>query len=74
MPASVEPTAPPSPAARTRLRRRMLALATVLLVGGLVVLLFLNRIPLPLRLAVGLTDLIGSAVLFVVVRQKFPAS
>ena len=51
----------------------MLALATVLALGGLVVLAFLDRIPLPLRLAVGLTDLIGSAVLLVVVRQKFSA-
>jgi len=49
----------------------MLILATVLALGGIVVLAFLDRIPLPLRLAVGLTDLIGSAVLFVVVRQKF---
>ena len=49
----------------------MLILATVLGVGGIVVLAFLSRIPLPLRLAVGLTDLIASAVLFLVVRQKF---
>jgi hypothetical protein len=49
----------------------MLILATGLGVGGLAVLAFLGRIPLPLRLAVGLTDLIASAVLFVVVRQKF---
>ena len=51
----------------------MLVLATVLLIGGIVVLAFLSLIPLPLRLAVGLTDLIASAVLFTVVRQKFPA-
>ena len=51
----------------------MLVLATALLVGGIVVLVFLSRIPLPLRLAVGLTDVIASAVLFTVVRQKFPA-
>ncbi len=51
----------------------MLVLATALLVGGIVVLAFLSRIPLPLRLAVGLTDVIASAVLFTVVRQKFPA-
>jgi len=49
----------------------MLILATILGAGGLVVLLLLDRIPFPLRLAVGLSDLIGAAVLFVVVRQKF---
>jgi hypothetical protein len=49
----------------------MLILATVLAFAGFVVLAFLTRIPLPLRLAVGLTDLIASAVLFLVVRQKF---
>jgi hypothetical protein len=58
---------------RTRLRKKMLVLATVLTAGGLIVLIFLNRIPLPLRLAVGLSDLIGAAVLFLVVRQKFGA-
>ena len=61
------------PANRARLRRKMLILASILTAGGLVVLLFLDRIPLPLRLAVGLSDLIGAAVLFVVVRQKFGA-
>lgn len=68
------PPAPESmPANRARLRRKMLILASILTAGGLVVLLFLDRIPLPLRLAVGLSDLIGAAVLFVVVRQKFGA-
>jgi len=52
----------------------MLVLATVLLVGGIGVLAFLTRIPLPLRIAVGTTDLIASAVLFLVVRQKFPVT
>ncbi len=59
------------PRKRVRLRKQMLILATVLALGGIVVLAFLTRIPLPLRLAVGLTDLIASAVLFLVVRQKF---
>lgn len=51
----------------------MLILATALACGGLVVLAFLSRIPLPLRLAIGLGDLIAAAVLFLVVRQKFGA-
>ena len=66
------PEPPNSPAARARLRQQMLALAFVLLAGGCVVLAFLHRIPLPLRLAIGLGDLIAGAVLLVVVRQKFP--
>jgi len=67
------PTSTPAadPAKRVRLRKQMLILATVLAFAGVVVLAFLTRIPLPLRLAVGLTDLIASAVLFLVVRQKF---
>lgn len=59
------------PDQRARLRRQMLILATALAGGGLVVLAFLSRIPLPLRLAIGLGDLIAAAVLFLVVRQKF---
>jgi hypothetical protein len=51
----------------------MLVLATTLTFGGIIVLAFLSRIPLPLRLAVGLGDLIAAAVLFTVVRQKFGA-
>jgi hypothetical protein len=51
----------------------MLILATALALGGFVVLAFLSRIPLPLRLAIGLGDLIAAAVLFLVVRQKFRA-
>ena len=67
-----DPSAPPPPPVdRARLRQRMLFLAVVLAVGGIAVLAFLTRIPLPLRLAVGLTDLTASAVLFLVVRQKF---
>lgn len=64
---------PLPPDQRARLRRQMLILATALACGGLVVLAFLSRIPLPLRLAIGLGDLIAAAVLFLVVRQKFGA-
>ncbi len=62
---------PLPPDQRARLRRQMLILATALALGGFVVLAFLSRIPLPLRLAIGLGDLIAAAVLFLVVRQKF---
>lgn len=65
------PTVPPSPADRARLKKQMLVLGFALIGGGLVVLAFLSRIPLPLRLAVGLIDLIAGAVLLLVARQKF---
>lgn len=74
MPPSSSPTTPApalTPDQRARLRRQMLILATALALGGFVVLAFLSRIPLPLRLAIGLGDLIAAAVLFLVVRQKF---
>lgn len=65
------PATPPSSVDRTRLKKQMLTLGFVLILGGLVVLAFLSRIPLPLRLAVGLVDLIAGAVLLLVARQKF---
>jgi uncharacterized membrane protein HdeD (DUF308 family) len=59
-------------AVRTRQRRTLAILATLLIVGGLVVLFVLTRMPGPLRILVGLTDIVGGAVLLVLVRQKFP--
>ncbi len=56
---------------RARQRRLILILAPALIVGGLVVLLFLTRMPLPLRIIVGLTDIVAGCVLLLVVRQKF---
>lgn len=55
----------------TRQKRTIQILATLLIAGGLAILLFLDRAPLPLRILVGLTDVIAGAVLLVVVRQKF---
>jgi len=60
-----------SPDPRIRQRRTVIALSLVLIAGGLVVLFLLKRIPPPLRILVGLTDLVGGAVLLVLVRQKF---
>jgi hypothetical protein len=63
---------PPDPAAiRARQKRTLLILATVLILSGAAVLLFLSRIPLPFRLLIGLSDLIAGCVILVVVRQKF---
>ena len=56
---------------RARQRRMLLMLAPALIVGGLVVLIFLTRMPLPLRILVGLTDIVAGCVLLLVVRQKF---
>ncbi len=54
-----------------RQKRTVTILAVGLILGGLIVLLALSRMPLPLRILVGLTDLVGGAVLLLVVRQKF---
>ena len=64
----------PSPhpdAARARQRRTITALAAALIAGGAFVLLLLDRIWLPLRLLIGLGDIIAGSVLLVLVRQKF---
>jgi hypothetical protein len=60
----------PDPRAR-RQKRTLLILASGLIVAGLVVLFFLQRMPLPLRILVGLTDVFGGLVLLVLIRQKF---
>ena len=57
------------PSARQRLT--VIILASLLICGGLAVLFLLKRIPPPLRLLVGLTDVVGGSVLLVLVRQKF---
>ena len=54
-----------------RQKTTITTLATLLIVAGAVVLLFLDRIPLPLRIAVGLGDIIAGWGLLVLVRQKF---
>lgn len=67
---NTEPAATPA-AERARQKRTVQILAVVLMAGGLLVLFVLTRMPLPLRILVGLTDLVGGAVLLLVVRQKF---
>ena len=56
---------------RARQKRTIIALACVLIAGGLVVLLVLDRMPLPLRILVGLMDVFAGLGLLVLVRQKF---
>jgi uncharacterized membrane protein HdeD (DUF308 family) len=62
-----------TPEKRARQKRTVIILAVVLITGGLFVLLALERMPLPLRLIVGLSDLFAGLILLVVARQKFSA-
>lgn len=56
---------------RARLRRTVLILAPVLILGGIVVLLFLERMPFPLRIIVGLGDIVAGLTLLVLLKQKY---
>ncbi|HVS54537.1 MAG TPA: hypothetical protein VHD62_19430 [Opitutaceae bacterium] len=58
-------------ARRARQKNTVVALSLLLIVAGLLILFVLRRVPLPLRILVGLTDLVGGSVLLVLVRQKF---
>jgi uncharacterized membrane protein HdeD (DUF308 family) len=55
---------------RARQKRTLVVLASLLIIGGLVVLFLLQRMPLPMRILVGLTDVVGGLALLVLVRQK----
>jgi len=71
--ATMHPAPIPDPTRqRARQKRILVMLATVLIVAGLLLLFVLERVPLPLRILMGLGDLVAGAVLLVVVRQKFP--
>ena len=56
---------------RARLKRTVLILAPVLILGGLAILLFLERMPFPLRLIVGFGDIVVGLVLLVLLKQKY---
>jgi hypothetical protein len=65
----VEPTDPgPN---RRRQRHQLGVLAWFLIAAGLVILM-LDRVPLPARLLTGFVDLVAGAGLLVLRRQKFP--
>ena len=55
---------------RERQKRSLVALAILLIVGGAAVLLLLHRMPLPLRILIGLGDIVAGCGLLVLVRQK----
>jgi hypothetical protein len=50
----------------------LIALATVLMLGGFVVLFALKRMPFPVRVMVGCGDFIAASALLLLLRQKFP--
>ena len=58
-------------ARRARQKRTLQILAFALITAGVVILFALQRMPLPLRILVGLTDVFAGLTLLVVVRQKF---
>jgi len=60
-----------TPEKRARQKRTVIILSVVLIAGGLFVLLALERMPLPLRLLVGFSDVFAGLILLVVARQKF---
>lgn len=64
-------SSPPPETPRLRQKHTITALAAALIAGGLVVLLLLDRVWLPLRLLIGLGDIVAGSVLLVLVRQKF---
>lgn len=62
----------PAPEARltARQKRTIRILAALLIAGGLAVLFLVQRLPVPLRIIVGLTDIVAGLVLLLLVRQK----
>ena len=65
-------TVPGDPDARRARQKKILVLLGFgLIAGGLVILILLQRMPAPLRILVGLTDIVAGLTLLVVARQKF---
>ncbi|MSU65010.1 MAG: hypothetical protein EXS38_02660 [Opitutus sp.] len=54
-----------------RQRTTILVLAFGLIIGGLLLLFVLKRMPLPMRILAGLGDLVAGYALLIVARQKF---
>lgn len=52
-----------------RQKTTLTVLALVLIAGGLLLLFVLQRLPLPLRIVMGLGDLVAGIVLLVMARQ-----
>lgn len=65
------PVTSPGVERRTRQKRLLNILGPILIGSGLVVLIFLDRIPWPMRVAIGFGDLVAGAIILLVVRQKY---
>lgn len=68
-------TTPPDPEKlareRAKLRRTVLILSPILILGGILILAFLQRVPTPLRILIGIGDIIVGLTLLVLLKQKF---
>jgi hypothetical protein len=56
---------------RAKLKRTVLILAPLLILGGIAVIAFVDRLPLPARLVLGFGDIIVGLVLLVLLKQKY---
>lgn len=56
---------------RAKLKRTVLILAPILIAAGILILVFLERMPTPLRILVGLGDIFAGLTLLVLLKQKF---
>ena len=64
-------TPPPDPSQKfTRQKRIVTGLAILLVVAGLLIVATLHRMPLPMRIMVGLGDVFVGCVLLVLVRPQ----
>lgn len=56
---------------RRRQKITLIVLSLALILGGIVVLVALRRLPLPMRLVVGLGDFVAAAMLLTFLRQNY---
>jgi hypothetical protein len=63
---------PPVVPLTSRQRNILIVMSAVLFFGGIAIILFLDRLPLPARLGLGIIDIIVAAVLVVFLRQNSP--
>ncbi len=56
---------------RAKLKRTVLILSPLLILGGIAVIAFVDRLPLPARLVLGIGDIIVGLVLLVLLKQKY---
>jgi heme A synthase len=63
---------PPTETLSPRQRRILVVMSVVLFLAGVGIMLFLQRLPLPARLGLGIIDVIVAAVLVIFLRQNSP--